>query len=95
MGRCPLLQEPYLHLEDNFCSPLCQAQAGKFSRTQRLASWPCWQPLGPPRATWRDLISEQRVFSFKLAGIQELPWNLIPVQKYVLNLAQGTSPAMQ
>lgn len=53
------------------------------------------QPLGPPRATWRDLISEQRVFSFKPAGIQELPRNLTPVQKHVLNPAQGTSPAMQ
>ena len=59
------------------------------------------QPPGPAgslrcfREPSGGLSSQSRVFPSKPVGIQEPPWNLIPVQKYALNLAQGTSPAVE
>lgn len=59
------------------------------------------QPPGPAgslrcfREPSGGLSSQSRVFPSKPFGIQEPPWSLIPVQKYALNLAQGTSPAVE
>lgn len=88
MGGRPRLQEPHLNPGDDF-SLLCARPSRELSRTQRPASWSCWQPRQPPRAIWRDLLTEQRVFPFALVGIRELPRSLIPVQKYARNVPKA------